>query len=67
MPGKKAIHQASFRYSRPSATIAPPAGLGGWTPAPQEAQDCLDQDQLPYTKGGDNQDSIDNSREDVHE
>ena len=35
-PGSVLIHQACSRKSRPSATIAPHSGMGGWTPRPRK-------------------------------
>src|SRR6185369_2950660 len=34
-PGKVEIHQAESRYSRPSWTITPHEGVGGWMPRPR--------------------------------
>src|SRR5215510_12716134 len=35
MPGAVEIHQAESRYSRPSCTMPPHDGVGGWTPRPR--------------------------------
>jgi hypothetical protein len=34
-PGNVEIHQAESRYSRPSCTMPPQEGVGGWIPSPR--------------------------------
>src|SRR5713226_11400 len=35
-PGNVEIHQAESRYSRPSCTMPPQDGVGGWMPRPRK-------------------------------
>ena len=35
IPGQVEIHHAESRYSRPSCTIPPQDGVGGWMPRPR--------------------------------
>ena len=35
-PGKVASHHAVERYTRPSASMPPQVGVGGWTPRPRK-------------------------------
>src|SRR4029453_16180444 len=35
-PGKVASHHAVDRYTRPSASMPPHVGVGGWTPSPRK-------------------------------
>ena len=59
-PGKVASHHAVDRYTRPSASIPPHVGVGGWTPSPRN-----DNADAGHVERGDHQPRRERVREDV--